>query len=54
MEASDIIFWVSVFLALYGGQWLTRRARKNNFDGYEDTFCDACECDPCDCGFGSY
>ena len=36
MEASDIIFWVSVFIALYGGQWFARRARKNNLEDYED------------------
>ena len=22
--------------------------------GVSTTFCDACECDPCDCGYGSY
>ena len=36
MEASDIIFWISVFIALYGGKWFANRARRNNFDSYEE------------------
>ena len=36
MEASDILFWFSVFLALYGGKWITTKARKNNLEGYEE------------------
>jgi len=36
MEFPDIIFWISVFIALYGGRWLADKARKNNLEGYED------------------
>ena len=36
MEASDIIFWIAVFLALCGGKWLAVKARKNNFEDYKD------------------
>ena len=36
MEVSDIIFWISVFIGLYGGKWFADKARKNNLEGYED------------------
>ena len=36
MEVADVIFWISVFIALYGGKWFANRARKNNLEGYED------------------
>ena len=36
MEVSDIIFWFSVFIALYGGKWIADKARRNNLEGYED------------------
>ena len=36
MEASDIIFWASVFIALYGGKWIATKARKNNLKDYEN------------------
>tara|TARA_Y100001970_G_scaffold251455_1_gene324261 strand:- start:290 stop:451 length:162 start_codon:yes stop_codon:yes gene_type:complete len=39
MELSDIIFWISVFIALYGGKWFADKARKNNLEGYEDEDC---------------
>ena len=42
MEASEIIFWFGVFLALYGGKWFADKARKNNFKGYDD---EGCGCD---------
>lgn len=28
--------------------------RIDQLQNLEDAFCEACECDPCDCGFGSY
>ena len=55
-ELSEILFWFSVFIALtYGvGSRVVKKVRKNQFEGYQDEYCEACECDPCDCGFGSY
>ena len=51
-----ILFWFSVWVALFyfGGTKIVKKVRQNQFENYEDTFCEACECDPCDCGFGSY
>ena len=54
MELSDAIFWLSVFIALYGGKSIIKKAKNNNMKNYKDEYCEACECDPCDCGFGSY
>ena len=56
MDSSVILFWISVFVALTcgGGKRIVDKVRKSQFEGYEDEFCEACECDPCDCGFGSY
>mgnify|MGYP001166751820 FL=1 len=52
----SILFWVSVGIALFysGSTKIVKKAKDNQFKDYEDTFCEACECDPCDCGFGSY
>ena len=36
MKAFDIIFWSSVFFALYGGKWIANKARKNNLKDYKD------------------
>lgn len=36
MEISDIIFWIAVFLALYGGKWFANKARENNLKDYKD------------------
>lgn len=53
---SVLLIAVSFSFALIclSGVKLVNKARKNHFKGYEDSFCEACECDPCDCGFGSY
>ena len=53
-ELSGVLFWILVFIVLYTGKWLVNKARENSMKNYEDSFCEACECDPCDCGFGSY
>ena len=55
-EPSEVLLWVSVFIALVysGGKKIIKKVKKSQFEGYEDEFCEACECDPCDCGFGSY
>ena len=35
--------------------WYLARMRFNEFQSQEEesVFCDACECDPCDCGWGT-
>jgi len=55
-ELSELLFWLGVFIALgwIAGPKISRKVRKSQFENYEDEYCEACECDPCDCGFGSY
>ena len=60
-EIADSAVYVMLSLTVSGvavgallGWLAVKRKNKAVISDPEDGFCEACGCDPCDCGFGSY